>query len=101
MGKLYDNPVGPGHVAVHDPNPQADRPPRPEEGRIVDVDLEHYNVTARKEQWLRCQLCPTTFRWCEPHICARLALEDAIGARSVRAVFCSRECWYEWASRGD
>lgn len=100
MSKLYEDPVGDGDVAIHDPDPLADRPPTPSEGRVAWVDFEYSNIIASDEQWCRCQVCPLTVRWAEPHIRAGLVLDGPIGRHSVRAIFCSKECWYEWATRG-
>lgn len=99
MGKLYRDPDRPFlDIFVHDAEPSLERPPTPDEGEILQVDLD-YREPLSRGSWIRCRSCSTSVERARPHAFAFVYLEGEPHGSFKRAHFCDAECWAAWASR--
>lgn len=74
--------------------------PPSSEGTIISVDVEHTENRTAVTQAKQCQQCLEPVPFSEPHVRARVRLEDRpVMPVYKNIVFCDRECWASWASR--
>lgn len=99
MGGIYHPPYGErNHIVVTDPDPQLERPPRGDEGRIANVEFDHVLSLGHDRHWYRCLACPRTFTLADPHVKISARINKRHGEVCARGRCCSRECWLQWAT---
>lgn len=76
-------------------------PPEGDKGEIREVEFDVVDEARIQTTHKECQACHDGVDLREPHVQAYGWHLNGIGHKShFRPVFCDRDCWTEWASRG-